>query len=190
MLNDPCSFSPTTSRCSSFSSRSSGRASIVATAVAIVASDRADRLLQRSAARSRRSTGCRSRSSSSSAARRSLLQDEMFIKWKPTVLYGAVRRDPRRRQARVRPRPHRLPAEGRDASRAAIWSRVTWSWVGVLRRHGRRELVRRVPLLDRHLGQFQGLGRHRPVPRVRARAGPVARAPPERAEQAHDAPRP
>ena len=36
-----------------------------------------------------------------------ILQDEVFIKWKPTVLYGAVRRDSRGGQARLRARPHR-----------------------------------------------------------------------------------
>ena len=52
----------------------------------------------------------------------------------------------------------------------AVWTRLTWALGRVLRRHGHRQLVRRVPLSDRHLGQLQGLGRHRPVPAVRASA--------------------
>ena len=57
-----------------------------------------------------------------------LLHDETFIKWKPTVLYAPLRRDSGRGQARLRPRPDEAPDAGHRAA-AAVWTRLTWSWV-------------------------------------------------------------
>ena len=93
-----------------------------------------------------------------------ILQDEVFIKWKPTVLYGAFgmtllvgklvfRRD----LIAYLLKDIVLPP--------AVWSRVTWSWVALLRRDGRCSTgTSRSTISHGHLGQFQGVGRHRPVP--------------------------
>ena len=118
----------------------------VATGVAIVAS-----IVQiavphaGSAAAWLRSTGSRSRSSWSSAARRCLLQDETFIKWKPTVLYGlfgAILAGGRllfgRNLLAHLMKGISLPEP--------VWTRLTWAWVAILRVHGRRQLVCRLPL--------------------------------------------
>src|SRR5262249_20689449 len=88
----------------------------------------------------------------------------------------SLRRGARGREARVGPRSDRRAAQGPDAPGGDL---VTGHVVvgGLLRLHGGRELVRRVPFLDRRLGQLQGLGRHRPVPPARARAGSAAGAP-------------
>ena len=120
-----------------------------------------------------------------------LLQDKTFIKWKPTVLYGlfgailAVGK----------------LGFGRDLLAhlmkgvtlpAAVWSRLTWSWVAFFAFMGVANWYVAFHYSDRDLGQLQGLGRHRALPRVRAgarglagalrdRGDRVSRRPPERA---------
>ena len=61
-----------------------------------------------------------------------------------------------------------LPAAGLDARHVVVGRRSSRRW---------RVLNWYVAFhfSDRHLGQLQGVGRHRPVPRVRAGAGPVPR---------------
>ena len=105
-----------------------------------------------------------------------ILQDEVFIKWKPTVLYGAF---------------GLILASGklifgRDligyvlkdiTLPPAIWSRVTWSWVAFFAAMAVLNWYVAFHYSDRHLGQFQGMGRNRPVPRCsrwrRVDAGPL-----------------
>ena len=109
----------------------------------------------------------------------------MFIKWKPTVLYalfGAILAGGRLFFGRNL-LSHVMPGITLPASRLVAPHVVVGR---VLRVHGRRQLVRRVPLSDRYLGQFQGLGRHRPVPGVRAGAGPAARTPRRRRRRRDD----
>ena len=98
-----------------------------------------------------------------------MLQDKMFIKWKPTVLYGLFG---------VILAVGRL-GFGRDllgylmpgvALPQPVWPRLTWAWVAFFVVHGLRQLVRRVRLLRTDLGQLQGLGRHRTLPHVRVGA--------------------
>ena len=112
-----------------------------------------------------------------------ILQDEVFIKWKPTVLYGAFG---------AILAVGKL-AFGRDLI-GYLLKDITLPPRHLVARHvvmdrvfrcdGRAQLVRGVPLLDRHLGQFQGVGRHRPVPRIRAGAGIDARPLRQRAAEA------
>ncbi len=112
-----------------------------------------------------------------------ILQDEVFIKWKPTVLYGAF----------CAVLAVGKLAFGRDLIAyllkdielpAAIWTRVTWSWAALLRGDGGAQLVRGLPFPDRDMGELQGLGRHRAILRVRARARPAARPLHHRAAEA------
>ena len=164
----------------------------VATAVAIVASIAQIACFSVARARSRRCTGCRSRSSSCSAARRCILQDEMFIKWKPTVLYGAVRRRPGGRQARLPARPDRRTCCKDVTLPPAVWSTRDLVVGGVLRRRWR--------VLNWYVAfhfstdtwvNFKVWGGIGLVPACsRVAQGLCARPPHEEPEPSHDAPPP
>ena len=123
--------------------------------------DRADRV-PALAPRPRRpsSTGCRSRSSSSSAARRCCCRTRRSSNGSRPSSTGCSARSSRAGGIVLRPQPARAP----DARASRCRSRLVAPHVvvgRVLRVHGRRQLVRRVSLSHRDLGQLQGLGRHR-----------------------------
>ena len=98
-----------------------------------------------------------------------LLQDETFIKWKPTVLYWLFGAVPRRR---------RSCCSGKNLIRAMLgeqivlpdpaWRKLNWSWIGFFAFMGAANLYVAFNYLDRHLGQFQAVRRHGPDAAVRA----------------------
>ena len=99
----------------------------------------------------------------------------------------AVRCDPRRGQACSRTQLTRPPAAGNLVAEPRLDRASRGRGSRSSRFMGVANLVCRLPLPDRNVGQFQGLGRHRPLPRVRARAGMAAGA--ARAGGAVDEPR-
>ena len=112
-----------------------------------------------------------------------ILQDEVFIKWKPTVLYGAFgltllvgklvfRRD----LISYLLKDIVLPSVRVDPRHVGVGR--------VLRGDGAPQLVRRVQLLHGNVGELQGVGRHRSLPAVRAGAGTDARPLCQRAHEA------
>ena len=139
-----CAFSRTTFRYCSFSSRSSWQGIWVATAVAIAAS-----IVQIAWFHWRGNVSAVHWLSLAIivvfGGATLILRDETFIKWKPTVLYlafavilAAGKLVVAARLARAGDEGHRVAAADLDAAHVVVG--------GVLRRDGRDELVRRVPL--------------------------------------------
>ena len=104
-----------------------------------------------------------------------LLQDETFIKWKPTVLYwlfGVVLAG-----SALLFRRNLIRAMLSEQMRCPtpVWSRLNWSWVGFFAFMGAVNLYVAFNYSDRPVGQLQAVRRHGADAAVRRRAGAVPR---------------